>query len=190
MAKYAHIENNKITGVYDNFPLNWRNISNFYALSEDKTYIESLGWRCIEQAPVPSYDPTSQKLSDSIFTIEGNIIIETKTVETITSIETTETTTSEEQQFLEKINIHNIVMSQLREYRNQLLKDTDYTQLNDIVEKNGIELTTLYKLYRQELRDLPNIYKDDYDINSFNLIVWPNLPTSTTSTEPSTDSGI
>jgi hypothetical protein len=81
-------------------------------------------------------------------------------------------------------------MSQLREYRNQLLKDTDYTQLNDIVEKNGTELTTLYKLYRQELRDLPNIYKDDYDINSFNLIVWPNLPTSTTSTEPSTDSGI
>ena len=38
MANYAHIVDGNIEGVYDLIPNNWKNISNFYALTEEELW--------------------------------------------------------------------------------------------------------------------------------------------------------
>ena len=50
MAKYALVEDNKITGVYDSLPRTWRNYSNFDALKEDTSTLNSLGWQEIQHS--------------------------------------------------------------------------------------------------------------------------------------------
>lgn len=45
MAKYAFVENNIVTGIYDELPMSWKNISNLPA--SDENYLKSLGWNII-----------------------------------------------------------------------------------------------------------------------------------------------
>ena len=39
MANFAYTENGEIVGVYDQLPENWKNISNFYTLSTEDSYL-------------------------------------------------------------------------------------------------------------------------------------------------------
>jgi len=59
-------------------------------------------------------------------------------------------------------------LSLIRLRRNELLRDTDWTQLPDVsLTQNVIEQ---YRVYRQELRDIPNNAVNPY------LIFWPDMP--------------
>lgn len=64
MSNYAIVENNEIIGVYWNLPTNWKNISNFFALKEDETYLKTLGWYKVQKI-IPDYNPLTQKLEGS-----------------------------------------------------------------------------------------------------------------------------
>ena len=55
----------------------------------------------------------------------------------------------------------------IREQRNFLLKETDYTQLPDFPEAKKSQWTT----YRQALRDIPQTYATPQEV------IWPTPPT-------------
>lgn len=68
----------------------------------------------------------------------------------------------------------------LRKKRNELLKECDYLALPDYPHENP-EIRTAWKIYRQQLRDLPNnnesikdIKLDEYD--ELIGVVWPTPP--------------
>lgn len=73
MANYAFVENGKIEGLYDTLPTNWRNISNFYLLSDDD--IVEYGWKKILK-PVPDYDPETHYLGDVDYYLLGDDVYE------------------------------------------------------------------------------------------------------------------
>jgi hypothetical protein len=54
----------------------------------------------------------------------------------------------------------------VRAQRNQLLKDTDWTQLADISDP----MKTINAIYRAQLRSIPQVQTDPYNI------VWPAKP--------------
>ena len=61
MANYAHVVDGNIEGIYDLIPDNWRNISNFYALTEEERL--SVGWYTLVKT-YPDYNPETQKLDN------------------------------------------------------------------------------------------------------------------------------
>lgn len=192
MAKYAVVENNVITGLYDTLPRNWSNISNFYLLEEDLVALQDLGWRLV-QPVIPTYNPDTQYLGDTYHRIIDGEVIETQYVidrplEPLgSSIEYTE------EQLLEIQTInHNLLMAELRTKRDSLLAETDFTQLADVIEIQGPDLSLAYKQYRQALRDLPNTYQSDISVIDLIGVIFPTLtdfiPT-TTETPPQDNSG-
>ena len=173
MANYAHIEDGTITGVYDLYPDNWRNISNFYLLENDTDTLRSLGWRTIVKS-TPSYNSDTQYVGNPIHTIEDDNVIETYEIVDIVFSEIVYQT--EEELAAIKLAQHNSAMETLRNKRDKLLADTDFTQLADVIKLNGVELTQLYEEYRQALRDLPNSYETDSEFINESTVTYPTKP--------------
>lgn len=179
MANYAHIEDEKITGVYDLYPDNWRNISNFYLLANDSTTLRSLGWRTIVKT-TPTYNSDTQYVGNPIHTIIDDDVIETYEIVDIIFSEIVYQT--EEELAAIKLAQHNSAMETLRSKRDQLLAETDFTQLSDIIKINGTELTQLYEEYRQALRDLPSSYESDSEFVNESTVTYPTYPVRTITT--------
>jgi hypothetical protein len=78
-------------------------------------------------------------------------------------------TTENEQIIEEEINI--ITWDQVRSYRNELLIAAESCYNFDSPEN----MLTAWQEYKQDLRDLPNKYKDLEDLR---LIEWPQRPTN------------
>ena len=57
-------------------------------------------------------------------------------------------------------------LNTLRERRNVLIAETDWTQLPDVTQA----IKDKYKDYRQSLRDITKTYKN------LNEVIWPKLP--------------
>jgi len=73
MANYAYVENEQIVGVYDQYPQNWKNISNFPVFAENyPEQLESLGWYTLIHI-IPQFDSNTQKIEfDSHYFENGN----------------------------------------------------------------------------------------------------------------------
>lgn len=177
MTVYAHIENNEITGVYDLLPDNWRNISNFNALASDSELLQQLGWRFIVKDN-PTFNPQTQRLGEPQYTIDNNVVYETIPVidiDTQTIVETPNEPVTAPSENMELL-LHEGAMTALRNKCKLLLQETDYTQLADVIELNGPELTQAYVTYRQQLRDLPNTYENDPSFTNEVDAQYPSLP--------------
>lgn len=176
MARYAHIENDTITGVYDFLPNNWRNISNFRNLEEDTEFIESLGWRKIVKVE-PEYDPIYYYLGNPIYTLENDVVTETiKLIEKpYSEPPPPPPPLSDEQIQINLLNQHNEAVTKLRATRDALLASSDFTQLMDVATINGEALTLAYQTYRQALRDLPTTYEQDLSFIDESTVVYPTL---------------
>jgi len=59
------------------------------------------------------------------------------------------------------------LLQDLREQRNWLLKESDWTQLPDVPDA----IRNAWGPYRQQLRDITDTYSTPYDV------VWPTKPT-------------
>lgn len=59
---------------------------------------------------------------------------------------------------------------QLRKERNRRLQESDWTQLGDVKNSMPAEISRIWTLYRQHLRDLPNNTLDPFNP------VWPTTP--------------
>lgn len=184
MARYAHIENNEITGVYDFLPENWRNISNFKALEGEEEFLASLGWRKIIKN-APEYNSSTQYMGNPKYTLVDDTVVEDIEIFDIpvivaqSFVETSAPT-------LDNNSLHIMAMQKLRDKRDQLLRETDFTQLLDVSKINGTDLTTAYENFRQQLRDLPDQYENDETFIDYSTV---NFPTLTLPTPP-TDSGV
>ena len=174
MSVYAHVEDNAITGVYHTLPQNWKNVTNLHLL-DDVQLLRNLGWRTIS-IEKPDYDSSTQVLSGPNYSIQDDEVIESYTVTDIVKEEIP--TISSEVQAIIKYEQHINAIDELRNMRNTLLAQTDYTQLADVKAKQSEQLANEYVTYRQALRDLLNIYESNPDFTSIHNVTWPTKPES------------
>jgi hypothetical protein len=164
MAEYCYIENNEIKEYHSDLPSSWRNISGLNLSKSNTDFLLSIGWYPVEKQNV-SYDDKTHKLAGYNYTIQSDKVIEIPIIESLSPQEISDRIATEQFNFYQT----------LRDVRNNLLKDSDWTQCADIQSKNSIEWIDAWKNYRQQLRDLPESYVeiDNYDINT---IRWPIKP--------------
>ena len=147
--KYIYVEDNKIAGNPEELPRNWKNVSNFYLLDDEQ--LRSYGWypfRFVEAQILPN-----QFYDGSDFVIEENEVVEYQKVRNKTEQEIIEETQS--------------MWVNVRNRRNQLLNECDWTQLPDSPLTN--QKQTEWQIYRQSLRDITQ------QTNPFG-ISWPTPP--------------
>lgn len=146
---YILVENGKIVGRPTELPKNWANISNFYLLPTEK--IKEYGW--YPYRLVEAQTNENQYYDGSDFVIEENEVVEYQKVRNKTEQEITE----------ELTNMWGVI----RDKRNELLKESDWTQLPDSPLTN--QKQTEWQLYRQQLRDITH-QSDPFGIQ------WPTPP--------------
>jgi hypothetical protein len=147
--KYARVENNKVVDHNRDLPINWQNVSNFYLF--DNQTLKEYGWYPFRFVEAPNID--NSVISGSYFEINEDEVVEYQTRRPKTEQEIQEET---EQKWRE-----------IREKRNRLLFESDWTQLPDspLSEEKRLE----WKTYRQELRYITNYASPDE-------VIWPNEP--------------
>jgi Phage tail assembly chaperone protein len=152
MKKYCYIENNEIVLINQDLPVNWKNISNFYALPD--SVLKTYGW-------LPLVIETENK---PVFVSSSYVIEEDKVREIII----TRDKTPEELQEEENKEIE-MQWYQIRNQRDDLLKQSDLLVLVDKWETYSPERQNEIRNYRQALRDLPQNFQDPSEV------IWPEL---------------
>jgi hypothetical protein len=153
MAKYAVIENNEISELYDVLPDSWRNISGLSASENDIEFLKSLGWYPVVEQKV-EYNPETHTLSAPEYHLDGDTVVQSYTVV--------------EKDPLDPVLEAAEFMRLLRLIRDQKLAETDWTQLKDIPDS----VSSKYSDYRQKLRDLPQICAQN-GFTSMSQVTWP-----------------
>ena len=167
MAEWVLIENNVVSECHDLLPNVWKNHSGLHLSEDNMEFLNSLGWYKVIKQPI-NVDYNYQRHTGFDYIFENNQVFEVPLIENLSDEE------------LEKSRqiIFNGFMISLRLQRDQRLKDSDYTQLSDIKELHGEELSAQWSLYRQQLRDLPSQFTEPSDIN------WPLKPRESPKTYP------
>ena len=153
VVKYPFtVQNLKEENIYTNFPLD---IDLLGIYQSTDTAVKE-GSYLVEVMPsaLPDYDVSRQKIRESLPTFSNNQCHQTWVIEELTD--------------QEKQEIFDSKSKEVREKRNTLLKDSDWVLMIDsplpLAKKES------YKIYRQQLRDLPNQPKFPWDV------VWPVTP--------------
>lgn len=160
---YAYVEDNEIKKITDILPRNWKNISGLHLSVDNQEFLKSVGWYRIVRAHV-SFDEETQKISSYEYLIEADYVNEIPQV-----IDKPE---SEIVTFFMK---KEAFVVNLRSMRDNLLKESDWTQFPDVVEIKSEEFTYRWKQYRQSLRDITEEYKNN-NIIDLESVVWPLAP--------------
>lgn len=163
MANWVYIENGQIVEYHDTLPKNWRHVSGLDLSIDNLPFLKNLGWYKVIKDQ-RSFDIYNEKLVDYSYNLVNDEIIETRNVSIITQ---------EEKDLQHQNNIIGFLRD-LREERNRLLAESDWTQLVDVVESHSTEWNQSWKTYRQTLRDLPN------NMNDIQVINWPEKPINVT----------
>jgi hypothetical protein len=164
MANYVYIENNQIVEYHDKLPKNWKHISGLDLMTPEQRL--DLGWYWVENIS-DVHDSETQYIAGYTYDILTDKVVQTPQIISYTEEELAQRT-------LERINS---TMAELRSQRDQRLTESDWTQTLDIVELKGEEWRTAWKVYRQELRDLPSVYENT-ELTDLQSVVWPTPPQS------------
>jgi hypothetical protein len=149
MANYVVIENGEITEKYDLLPGSWRNMSNFNFLSREER--KAFGWLDVVKDHVTvNPDHTKYYLSDPVYIIEEDSVIERVTLEEW-DLETQERIKAQDKE---------VAKNGVREHRDLILKETDWTQMLDSPISQDDKV--LWQIYRQKLRDLTEVFEEEY----------------------------
>jgi hypothetical protein len=148
-TRFVYIENGEIQLPPRGLPLSWNNISNFNVLP--LTDLLELGWYPVHVVWGEKAD--NEIYIESTWEIESDRVVEYKQVREKTLEELESETESH--------------WATIRFNRNQLLTDSDWTQLNDapLTTQKRNEWAT----YRQALRDITNALTP-------NDVIWPTKP--------------
>lgn len=162
MSFYCLVIDNKIVSEPMPLPACYKNISNFYCLSDqevvDLTWSGNPGEGFWPATVNPPCDYTiSQKLKRNI---DLNLVDKRVTV-TFTTVDLTT------QEYTNRINF---IENQIRSIRDNYLRLTDFTQLPDAPISSAAK--TDFVNFRQQLRDILNNVVDP------TTITWPTIPTS------------
>lgn len=162
MSLFCLVIDNDIKSDAGGLPGSYRNISNFYYLSDSQVldlswagYVGEGFWPA-NIDPAPDYN-INQKLQK-----EFSADIENKIVNI--SFKVVELTPSEYQARINSLEV------QIRRIRDEYLKLTDFTQLSDAPITSQAKSDFIN--FRQELRDILKNVTDP------STIVWPSIPTS------------
>ena len=162
MANYVHIEHDNITEYHDKLPQNWRNVSGLNLLSKEE--LLALGWYWVENLP-EIYDPTTSYIAGYTYEIFSDHVKQIPQILAYTEEKIAELLEERKTAFFDT----------LRAERSQLLTVSDWTQLTDVLDTKSETWITAWRTYRQELRDLPDVYANTTDFN-FGIINWPPSP--------------
>lgn len=159
MAEWALVRDNKVEELRDTLPLNWEHVSGLRHSSNNLPYLNSIGWYKVVKRH-DKYDSKTNYIVNYTYNFTGSEVEENINLGIIEQ-------PSEEQKI-------NEIMEQIREKRNNLLLQTDWTQLQDVKKNLGTKAEH-WKKYRQMLRDLPQQYQLK-PVLSFNDVIWPEPP--------------
>ena len=146
---YIYIENNQVQDSPKELPINWKNISNFYLLDNQK--LKQNGWYPYRLVEIQLN--VNEIINGSNIVIEENEVVEYQTKRLKT------------QQELENETEGQWV--RIRRKRTRYLTETDWTQLPDSPLTN--QKQTEWQIYRQALRDITS------QLSPFS-ISWPTSP--------------
>jgi hypothetical protein len=161
MANWALIENGEITEKHDLLPENWRNVSGLRKASDDIPFLNSLGWYPVTKKH-QIYDNNAYKETGVNHAFENGQVIETLLLEEKPPLW---------DQF--STNKYNFIFS-LRQERDKKLSECDWTQLNDVSMNMSPVERNKWGIYRQMLRDLPQLYADN-DVIELDRVNWPDF---------------
>ena len=75
MANWAYIENGQIVEKHDNLPVNWKNISNFFAFKDNLEHLKTLGWVPVTRKEY-TYNKSTHKLTNPRLVLSGMTVTE------------------------------------------------------------------------------------------------------------------
>jgi hypothetical protein len=149
--QYIKVKDGQIIGAPQSLPINAENISNFYLLPPD--VLKTFGWY--------EFENESVDISDNETIVRWDFEIqETKVVR-----KCIKRLLTDEEVFQKNSTLLSKRWEEIRLKRNQLLSESDWTQLVDAPVGNKNE----WNYYRQELRDITNNPNID-------TLVWPVKP--------------
>lgn len=165
MANWAYVENGQVVELYHSLPVNWKNVSNFFALENDTVSLRNLGWYPVQNNTLELQKNQQYGETTYFFDKRKKIVIE-NTLIVDRPLEDP------------KILKYNF-FTNLRQRRNELLLESDWTQAIDLQNIKEESWKKNWAIYRQQLRDLPMIYEQTYNINMSELdITFPSKPNS------------
>ena len=148
---YILVENGEVIGYPTSLPKNWKDVSNFYLLEDER--LLSYGWFPVRV--VPATKGENDIVTGNTFVIEGDEVVQYEQVRPKTQSEIDEET--------------NQLWEGIRYERQTLLLESDWTQLGDV--NLTAEKKLEWQTYRQELRDITK-QPDPKNIS------WPIKPSS------------
>ena len=162
MANWAYVENDEIKGQYDLLPKNWKNVSGLNLAADDLPFLKSIGWYPVTKES-ESYNDSTHYVSGYDYEVREDDVLE--------SIVLAERQPEPQEEFS---TLKYKFIEQLRSKRNELLKDSDWTQLQDV--QNSFDESTKNKwvVYRQALRDIVEEYSENEIVN-IDQVNWPSL---------------
>jgi hypothetical protein len=168
---WAYVENGSVVEEHSGLPRNWRNYSNFFALESDVRFLRSIGWYQLVDNTAPITNDFLEYHGEPEYAIDGEegIVVRTRPILLKDNPPTAEELFAQSR---------NQFIQQLRDQRNQLLKDSDWTQMLDVQFYQSEEWINAWRVYRQNLRDLPELY-ESYPLSELidcSLIQWPPVP--------------
>jgi len=151
--KYAEIQNEQVVAIHQGVPTAWNNISGFNSISpEGLLDLTPYGYPNYKFYPAIEMPFTANKrlyiVGPPVYTIDDDVHAVYITYPPV------------------PISLMQAWQA-IREDRNNMLFQTDWTQLEDSPLSN--EQKDSYKVYRQSLRDITN-QEDPFNI------IWPNPP--------------
>jgi len=162
MANWVHVENNDITGQYDLLPNNWKNTSGLNLAANDLPFLKSVGWY-----PVTKQNETWNDLTHYV----SGYSYEVREDDVLESIILTERQPQTVEEFS---TLKNRFIKELRSKRNQLLIDSDWTQLQDVQNLFDESTKNKWIVYRQALRDIIEQYSEN-EITEITQVNWPSI---------------
>ena len=165
MANWAHVENNKVNGVYDLLPKSWRNVSGLRESSDNLDFLKNLGWYPVIKEH-QLYNNIEYRENGVLHVFENDRVKETLVL--------VEKEADLEVLALSFDQLKHDFMINLRRERNKKLLETDWTQLHDVLLNMDDINKNKWSVYRQMLRDLPTVYIDN-EIIYLENVNWPNF---------------
>jgi hypothetical protein len=161
MANWAYVENNNIKEIHETLPKSWKNVSGLNLSENNLDFLREIGWyKIVKQHD--TFDTINYFANSFKYKIENNKVIEEYNL------------VEKEHQDNSFNNYKNIFMNDLRSKRDLLLFQSDWTQLADIQKKFDDVTKEKWETYRQNLRDLPQVYQSDTILNITD-VNWPSI---------------
>lgn len=143
MIKWAYVVNGEILEALESLPRSWKNISNLFVFEDNETFLNTISWYKVDdQRPILN---SNQHHEDVRYVFDGE---SKKVIITATIVDN----------LVDYLTERMILLTRIRERRDELLRNSDWTQLADIQATQPQLWKDMWLSYRQRLRDLPQQY--------------------------------